>query len=225
MQHPIMEKPISQLEKSECKKAYILLRTIRDAFMKEDILFDAFQIARLEANLAQLAIAMKCTLAEAIQHYQAVPHLLQKGGFDLSMQKWLELVAPSRACGQNRNTGELTCDCSNMRYQALLEHPIARNPISMLSPKECLKAMVYMTFIKISPDDELYTPKDYIQQARLYFQTAQLAQRIPFCRQTIVTQYQEVIKLLNKGGFDLSLKKWAELASLRSTDNPDIPDE
>lgn len=209
-----MEKPISQLSKEECKKAYLLLRAIRDASVEEDISFDTFQIARLEANLAELAIAMKCKLEEVIQHYQAVPHLLQEGGFDLSMQKWLELVAPSRPCEQIRNSEELAYSCSKARYQTLLEHPIARNPISTLSVKECIKAMGYLALIKVSADNELYTPKDYIQLARLYFQTAQLAQRIPFSHQTIITHYQQVIALLNKGGFDLSLKKWMELAIL-----------
>lgn len=215
MQHPIMEKPISQLSNKECKVAYLLLGSLRNASMKEDILFDAFQIARLEAHLAELAVAMKYKLEEIIEHYEAVACLLQEGGFDLSLQRWLELVDPSRPYGQMQYFKKRPSTCINRCYEALLEHPITRKPISQLSVKECIAAIGHLGFIAIAMNDELYSQRDYIQMARSYLHTAQLSQRVPFSFHTITQHYQMFITLLNKGGIDLSLKKWIEVASLR----------
>lgn len=93
VQHPIMNKPISDLTQSECEQAYELMKVLSDLSVNEKYTkLDYFQMARLEFQLGDLAYKLGKDWNDIITYYQAVPRLLEKGGFDLSMKKWVDLV-------------------------------------------------------------------------------------------------------------------------------------
>lgn len=66
--------------------------------------------------------------------------------------------------------------------------------------------------------NEKYTQLDYIQKARLCYHLGELAEALGEDTVRIINYYRSVPRLLEKGGFDLSLKKWAELVSLPTND-------
>lgn len=73
MQHPIMSKPVSFLSDSECLQAYDLIKQLIDLSVNEEY--------------------TQTNNENTILHYKSLPHLLEKGGFDLSLRKWAELVS------------------------------------------------------------------------------------------------------------------------------------
>ena len=95
MQHPIMRKPLESLSTSECDEAYELLRILIDKSVEEEYtLLDNIQMARLRFNQGELALASDIDDREAIiRHYKSAFHCLIEGGFDLSLQKWVQLVS------------------------------------------------------------------------------------------------------------------------------------
>ena len=50
-------------------------------------------MARLEYNLGELSCKISCSREETALHYAGTLHLLEKGGFDLGIKKWVELVS------------------------------------------------------------------------------------------------------------------------------------
>ena len=56
-------------------------------------LLDYIQMARLEYYLGELSCKINCSREETALHYAGALHLLEKGGFDLGIKKWVELVS------------------------------------------------------------------------------------------------------------------------------------
>jgi len=50
-------------------------------------------LSHLKYHLGELAYQLNTDNENIILHYKALPHLLEKGGFDLSLRKWAELVS------------------------------------------------------------------------------------------------------------------------------------
>ena len=93
-QHPVMYKPLSDLTYTECELAYALIRELIDLSIEGDYtLLDYIQMARLEYYLGELSCKISCSREETALHYAGALHLLEKGGFDLNIKKWVELVS------------------------------------------------------------------------------------------------------------------------------------
>ena len=93
-QHPVMYKPLSDLTYTECELAYALIRELIDLSIEGDYtLLDYIQMARLEYYLGELSCKINCSREETALHYAGAHHLLEKGGFDLGIKKWVELVS------------------------------------------------------------------------------------------------------------------------------------
>ena len=93
-QHPVMYKPLSDLTYTECELAYALIRELIDLSIEGDYtLLDYIQMARLEYYLGELSCKISCSREETALHYAGALHLLEKGGFDLGIKKWVELVS------------------------------------------------------------------------------------------------------------------------------------
>ena len=93
-QHPVMYKPLSDLTYTECELAYALIRELIDLSIEGDYtLLDYIQMARLEYYLGKLSCKISCSREETALHYAGALHLLEKGGFDLGIKKWVELVS------------------------------------------------------------------------------------------------------------------------------------
>ena len=93
MQHPIMHKPISELTSSEQSQAYELLDSLVEASMDNSCTqIDYIQISRLHYALGELAYEQCDDPARIIKYFLSSLHSLEKGGIDLSLHKWAELV-------------------------------------------------------------------------------------------------------------------------------------
>lgn len=93
-QHPIMNWAISDLTVRECEHTYALIKELIDMSVEEDYtLLDYIQMARLEYCLGELSCKINCSREETALHYAGALHLLEKGGFDLGIKKWVELVS------------------------------------------------------------------------------------------------------------------------------------
>ena len=89
-----MYKPLSDLTYTECELAYALIRELIDLSIEGDYtLLDYIQMARLEYYLGELSCKISCSREETALHYAGALHLLEKGGFDLGIKKWVELVS------------------------------------------------------------------------------------------------------------------------------------
>ena len=89
-----MYKPLSDLTYTECELAYALIRELIDLSIEGDYtLLDYIQMARLEYYLGKLSCKISCSREETALHYAGALHLLEKGGFDLGIKKWVELVS------------------------------------------------------------------------------------------------------------------------------------
>ena len=94
VQHPVMHKPLSDLTYTECELAYSLISELIDLSTEGDYtLLDYIQMARLEYYLGELSCKINCSREETALHYAGALHLLEKGGFDLGIKKWVELVS------------------------------------------------------------------------------------------------------------------------------------
>ena len=93
MQHPIMHKPISELTSSEQSQAYELLDSLVEASMDNScIQIDYIQISRLHYALGELAYEQCDDPERIIKYFLSSLHSLEKGGIDLRLNKWAELV-------------------------------------------------------------------------------------------------------------------------------------
>lgn len=92
-QHPVMYKPLSDLTYTECELAYALIRELIDLSIEGLYFIDYIQITRLEYYLGKLSCKISCSREETALHYAGALHLLEKGGFDLGIKKWVELVS------------------------------------------------------------------------------------------------------------------------------------
>ena len=93
MQHPIMRKPISELTSSEQSQAYELLDSLVEASMDNSCTqIDYIQISRLHYALGELAYEQCDDPERIIKYFLSSLHSLEKGGIDLRLNKWAELV-------------------------------------------------------------------------------------------------------------------------------------
>lgn len=93
MQHPIMHKPISELTSSEQSQAYELLDSLVEASMDNSCTqIDYIQISRLHYALGELAYEQCDNPERIIKYFLSSLHSLEKGGIDLRLNKWAELV-------------------------------------------------------------------------------------------------------------------------------------
>ena len=93
MQHPIMHKPISELTSSEQSQAYELLDSLVEASMDNSYTqLDYIQISRLHYALGELAYEQCDDPERIIKYFLSSLHSLEKGGIDLGLHKWAELV-------------------------------------------------------------------------------------------------------------------------------------
>ena len=93
MQHPIMHKPISELTSSEQSQAYELLDSLVEASMDNSCTqIDYIQISRLHYALGELAYEQCDDPERIIKYFLSSLHSLEKGGIDLRLNKWTELV-------------------------------------------------------------------------------------------------------------------------------------
>lgn len=94
MQHPIMCKPISELTTGEQEYAYDLLSSFFDYSIEEPYtLLDSIQTSRLLYALGELSNSLGGDPLVVLEHYRSALCNLNKGGLDLSLNKWVELVS------------------------------------------------------------------------------------------------------------------------------------
>lgn len=88
----LLRSPLSELSEEELEIVYDLLNRLADGAIDENYtMLDCMQMARLYYNLGELSNYL---LGEQNSpHYRKAIHYLAKGGIDLSMDKWLELVS------------------------------------------------------------------------------------------------------------------------------------
>ena len=88
IQSPVMNWSISDLTFRECEYTYALIKEVVDMSVEEDYtLLDYIQMARLEYCLGELSCRINGNGEDAALR------LLEKGGFDLSLKKWVGLVS------------------------------------------------------------------------------------------------------------------------------------
>ena len=80
MQHPIARRPISN---------YLSTLSVDENYT----LLDYIQMARLEYALGELEYKTTNDTEKVIRHFRTALQHLEKGGFDLSISKWTELVS------------------------------------------------------------------------------------------------------------------------------------
>ena len=101
----------------------------------------------------------------------------------------------------------------------VMQHPIARRPISNLSDEEREKAFDLLNYLSTLSVDENYTLLDYIQMARLEYALGELEYKTTNDTEKVIRHFRTALQHLEKGGFDLSKSKWTELVSLRTKED------
>ena len=101
----------------------------------------------------------------------------------------------------------------------LMQHPIARRPISNLSDEEREKASDLLNYLSTLSVDENYTLLDYIQMARLEYALGELEYKTTNDTEKVIRHFRTALQHLEKGGFDLSISKGTELVSLRTKED------
>ena len=93
MQHPIMHKPISELTDWEQSQACEILDSLVEASMDNSCTqVDYIQISHLHYALGELAYEQCDNPERIIKYFLSSLHSLEKGGIDLGLHKWAELV-------------------------------------------------------------------------------------------------------------------------------------
>ena len=94
MQHPVMYKPYDELSNDELRRAYDLSRSLTDFLVDENYtLLDYVQMARIQFLLGQLAYNLGEDEEKTISYFRIGFQYLDKGGIDLSINKWAELMS------------------------------------------------------------------------------------------------------------------------------------
>ena len=94
MQHPIAHRPISDLSDEEREKAFCLLNYLSTLSIDENYtLLEYIQMARLEYALGELEYRTTNDTEKVIRHFRTALQYLERGGIDLSINKWTELVS------------------------------------------------------------------------------------------------------------------------------------
>ena len=88
----LLQSPLSELSEEEKGIAYNLLNRLVDGAVDENYtMLDYMQMARLYYNLGELSNHLFGE--QDNPHYKKAIQYLAKGGIDLSMNKWLELIS------------------------------------------------------------------------------------------------------------------------------------
>ena len=88
----LIHSPLSELSEEEKGIAYELLNRLADGAVDENYtMLDYMQMARLYYNLGKLSNNLFGE--QDNPHYKKAIYYLEKGGIDLSMNKWLELIS------------------------------------------------------------------------------------------------------------------------------------
>ena len=101
----------------------------------------------------------------------------------------------------------------------VMQHPIARRPISNLSDEEREKAFDLLNYLSTLSVDENYTLLDYIQMARLEYALGELEYKTTNDTEKVIRHFRTALQHLENGAFDLSISKWTELVSLRTKED------
>ena len=88
----LLHSRLSELSEEEKGIAYELLNRLADGAVDENYtMLDYMQMARLYYNLGELS--NNFFGEQDNPHYKKAIYYLEKGGIDLSMNKWLELIS------------------------------------------------------------------------------------------------------------------------------------
>ena len=88
----LLQSPLSELSEEEKGIAYNLLNRLVDGAVDENYtMLDYMQMARLYYNLGEPSTNLFGE--QDNPHYKKAIQYLAKGGIDLSMNKWLELIS------------------------------------------------------------------------------------------------------------------------------------
>ena len=101
----------------------------------------------------------------------------------------------------------------------VMQHPIARRPISNLSDEEREKAFDLLNYLSTLSVDENYTLLDYIHMARLEYALGELDYKTNNYPDKVIRHFRTSLQHLEKGVFDLRKSKWTELVSLRTKED------
>lgn len=94
MQHPAMHKSLDELGYDELLCGYDLARTVSDYLQDEEYtLLDYIQMARIEFFLGKLGYNVFEEDEVVVSHFQKAFDYLVKGGIDLNIHKWAELIS------------------------------------------------------------------------------------------------------------------------------------
>lgn len=93
-QHPVSHMPLEQMDDSYQEAAFDLLWDLSNLIDDDEFSqYDYIQLARVYFNLAELNMKLCGENERTISLYQKAFRFLVKGGFDLSIGKWVELFS------------------------------------------------------------------------------------------------------------------------------------
>lgn len=94
MQDPAMHKPVDELSYDELQRGYDLACTVDDFLLDEEYtLLDYVQMARMQLFLGKMGYNLFEKEDVVVSHFQKAFDYLEKGGIDLNIHKWAELVS------------------------------------------------------------------------------------------------------------------------------------
>lgn len=100
----------------------------------------------------------------------------------------------------------------------LMQHPAMHKPLDELSFDELHQGYELACTVNDFLLEEKYTLLDYVQMARIQFFLARVGYNVFEDNELVVTYFKRALDYLEKGGIDLSISKWAELISLRTSE-------
>lgn len=98
----------------------------------------------------------------------------------------------------------------------LMQHPVMHKPLDELSNEELSKAYDLTCDLEDFMRDEEYTLLDYIQMARVKFFLGELSCYMGESDERVDSYFKKALQYMEKGGIDMSIRKCAELISLRT---------
>lgn len=108
------------------------------------------------------------------------------------------------------------CEDFNEKVILIMQHPIMNGPLNELGDTDMAQAYeLLMELAGLSVDDQ-FTRLDYIQSSRIHFAMGELAYLMDGETDEVCRHFYTAYTNLQKGGFDLSIRKWAELVSVHS---------
>ena len=99
-----------------------------------------------------------------------------------------------------------------------------QQPLNQLNVAQAESAMELVKVLLDYSILEEYTKLDYVQYARLEFMAAELGYLLGTEWETILKYYHNGFLHLQRAGFDLGIRKWAELACVRKMDKEEYED-